>query len=460
MKRKRHFRERVRRNKPVRRRHTKTVVHIPVAEPRPWDLNREEVELVKKQICPGATDEELKFCLTVARRNRLDPFKGQIWFIPRGRGDQKKWVPIVGINGLRHIAARDHRDYGSVSEPEYGPMITVTWTRWDKNDRPIPMTLKVPEWARVVITKKGCAVPTVGKVFWEEIYPNIDSAPLVRQMPRHMIAKCAEANGQRKAYPSTDGLYIKEEFAAARPDYTAEGREIIYPDEPTYARRLDDNAPHGHRPGSDKAKIAEAQLAKVEAADKQFASGSSPAIPPEGHASNAAQGGKTGGVTPPPAAAAPTVSNSERKGILASARKLLDAATKVPQGKPSAPSVEPSSEPAMKAPQARIPHKITEARRTSGGKGVEVILDTGHRMFTFHNTKMDEKGTRLFDLLMGGVGKMLICSTHMEKNYFHIDRVYQLGSSEWDEEGIPVLRRDAAVREPGEDTQEQLNFKP
>jgi len=271
-----------------------------------------------------------------------------------------------------------------------------------------------------------------------------------------MIAKCAEANGQRKAYPSTDGLYIKEEFAAVRPDYTAEGREIIYPDEPTYARRLDDNAPHGHRPGSDKAKIAEAQLAKVEAADKQFASGSIPAIPPEGHASNAAQGGKAGGVNSPPAPAAGNAPKSTAKAI----GKLPATPSKPPEGEPPAPSGRSSSEPAMKAPQARIPHKITEARRTSGGKGVEVILDTGHRMFTFHNSKMDEKGTRLFDLLMGGVGKMLICSTHMEKNYFHIDRVYQLGSSEWDEEGIPVLRRDPAVREPGEDTQEQLSFKP
>jgi hypothetical protein len=49
-------------------------------------------------------------------------------------------------------------------------------------------------------------------VFWEEIYPNVDNAPLVRQMPRLMLGKCATAQAVRKAYPATDGLYVQEEF--------------------------------------------------------------------------------------------------------------------------------------------------------------------------------------------------------------------------------------------------------
>jgi phage recombination protein Bet len=277
----------------VPRRKSKAIVRIPPVQNQSWDLNAEQVELVKKSLCPGATDEELKFCLTVAKRNKLDPFRRQIHFVPRGRGQEKRWVPIVGIDGLRHIAARDHRDYGSVGEPEYGPMITVKWTK-EVNGKLVEKELKVPEWARVLLTKKGCAEPTVGKVYWEEIYPNIDNAPLVRQMPRLMLGKCAEAQGQRKAYPSTDGLYIPEEFYAARPEYTSEGREIVYGDEPKYVRKLVEDGP----PVSD---LGRKQLEKVERLDKEFASSSSAAAGVQSpSASNATQSGKVGvaAVTP------------------------------------------------------------------------------------------------------------------------------------------------------------------
>ena len=40
----------------------------------------------------------------------------------------------------------------------------------------------------------------------------MDNAPLVRQMPRLMLGKCATAQAVRKAYPATDGLYVQEEF--------------------------------------------------------------------------------------------------------------------------------------------------------------------------------------------------------------------------------------------------------
>jgi hypothetical protein len=70
----------------------------------------------------------------------------------------------------------------------------------------------VPEWAEVNAFKRNDPLPTVGQVFWEEIYPNVDNAPLVRQMPRLMLGKCATAQAVRKAYPATDGLYLQEEF--------------------------------------------------------------------------------------------------------------------------------------------------------------------------------------------------------------------------------------------------------
>ena len=223
--------------KPKRERKPKEqpLITVPAPTKKPWELSEAEVELVRNHIAKGASNEELAFCLGVARRYKLDPFRGQIWFIKRAdrQLDKRdpvtkkwvkgyKWIPIVGINGLLHIAARDHKKhFGSLSKVTYGPMIDVEWTEgyWGKDERgdaqwvtKAKHKIRVPESAEVNAFKRGDPLPTVGQVFWEEIYPNVDNAPLVRQMPRLMLGKCAKAQAIRAAYPATDGLYLQEEF--------------------------------------------------------------------------------------------------------------------------------------------------------------------------------------------------------------------------------------------------------
>jgi hypothetical protein len=219
------------------------IVRVPVPPRKPWELTAEDVELVKNHVAKGASESELAFCLGVARRYKLDPFRGQIWFVKRrdraldsyDKLTKKKvlgyrWIPIVGINGLLHIAARDHKkEFGSISKPEYGPLVDVAWARYDEESKHYTPagTFKAPEWARVAVWKKGCQEPTIGEVYWEEIYPNVDSAPLVRQMPRLMLGKCAKAQGLRAAYPATDGLYISEEFMVDQAEPSDNGKRSL-----------------------------------------------------------------------------------------------------------------------------------------------------------------------------------------------------------------------------------------
>lgn len=194
-------------------------------------MDNEAVTILKNSVAKGATDEELKYCLTVARRYKLDPFKQQIWFIRRwdrnaddGKGGQGAyiWVPQVGIYGLLHIAARDHKDYDGLSEPEYGPMITIKIENHD---------IKGPEYARVKVWKKGSDHPTVGEAFFEEYCPKKwENTIFWRTMGRRMISKCAKAQGVREACPDLGGLYIPEEMARMEEqfaqDYTPGGRLI------------------------------------------------------------------------------------------------------------------------------------------------------------------------------------------------------------------------------------------
>ena len=214
-----------------------------------WALTLDEVALVRNHIAKGSTDEELKFCLAVARRRKLDPFKGQIWFVKRRDSTAEggyRWIPITGIDGLLHLAARDHKDFGTVGKPRYGPMHTV---KYQHNGSGALKTMEAPEWAEVFVWKKGIEQPTEAIVYWDEIYPNIDYAPLVRQMPRLMLGKCAKAQGIRATYPDTGGLYIPEEMQPGPPEFTPSGRamEVIPPGKTdpdcTYCGKMD--APNG-----------------------------------------------------------------------------------------------------------------------------------------------------------------------------------------------------------------------
>jgi hypothetical protein len=231
---------------------------IPAPRSQPWNLTTDEVALVKNHIAKGSTDEELKFCLAVARRFKLDPFRQQIWFVKRKDRTAEggvRWVPITGINGLLHIAARDHRDFGSNDEPEFGPMKEVAWSYYENKGK-----IKAPEWAKVAVWKKGADRPTVATVYWDEVYPDVGAAPLVRQMPRLMLGKCALAQAMRRAYPATDGLYIPEEFQGP-PEYSPTGREIVHVSgEKTPTERQQDIVKEKLKDAAAKAPIPKAEM--------------------------------------------------------------------------------------------------------------------------------------------------------------------------------------------------------
>jgi len=204
------------------------IVHVVPAPEKPWLLTDTEVTLIKNNVAKGATDQELSFLLTVSRRYKLDPFKKQIWFIkrwdknaenPGGGKGANVWTPQVSIDGLMFAAARDHKnDFGSVSLPEFGPMILLEGRG----------KLKAPEWARVKVWKKGATIPTEAEAWWSEYAPyDLDKAPFWTRMPRRMLGKCATALAIRQAYPDLGGIYIPEECERMNEGTTPDGREIV-----------------------------------------------------------------------------------------------------------------------------------------------------------------------------------------------------------------------------------------
>ena len=198
------------------------VLRTPAIPEHRYDLSGEQVALIKRTIAKGATDDELQLFLWVAKRHRLDPFTRQLHLVRRWdknaeAGDGKKGAYVatiqVGIDGYRQMASR-YPDFGSVSEAEYEMGQS-----------------KMPVWARVRVLKKGMSEPSVGVAYWDEYAPDLTQpgAFMWKKMPRHMLAKCAEAIALRKAYPDLADIYTEDEMARTNSEHTASGRQITGP---------------------------------------------------------------------------------------------------------------------------------------------------------------------------------------------------------------------------------------
>lgn len=167
-------------------------------------FNREQVELIKRTVAVGATDDELKLFLYVAKKRGLDPLTKQIYFIKRKRTNPvtKKYEDIAtiqtGIDGFRLIASRT----GQLSGIRRGVI--------KEGDR------LVGGWAEVY--RNDWQHPAREEVSLQEYMPVREGKPqgLWATMPETMIKKVAEAAALRMAFPEPlSGIYSDDEMAQA-----------------------------------------------------------------------------------------------------------------------------------------------------------------------------------------------------------------------------------------------------
>lgn len=177
----------------------------------PFDSNK--IELIKRQIAKGASDDELKMFLYQCQRTGLDPFSRQIYAISRKEKDKASgtWVTKmstqVSIDGLRLIAERTGKYAGQL-----GPVWCGTDGAWvDVWLKPEP-----PSAARVGVMRNDFKEPVYGVALYTEYVQSYEGKPmgLWAKMPALMLAKCAESLALRKAFPQEmSGIYTSEEMS-------------------------------------------------------------------------------------------------------------------------------------------------------------------------------------------------------------------------------------------------------
>jgi phage recombination protein Bet len=175
------------------------------------------LRVMRETLYPGARPESVGMVLAYCQARGLDPMLKPVHIVPMyvteagQKGGAMRDVPMPGI-ALYRIQASRSGQYAGKSEPEFGPDETRIFTTEDRNGNEEKASVTFPKWCKVTVSRivDGEARPFTATEYWIENYA---TASRYTEMPNAMwkkraygqLAKCAEAQALRMAFPELTG---------------------------------------------------------------------------------------------------------------------------------------------------------------------------------------------------------------------------------------------------------------
>lgn len=216
---------------------------------KPLD-DKQMLVVLENSLYPGAAPTSINLVLEYCKAAGLDPMQKPVHIVPMwdGKAGRMRDVVMPGVGLYRTQAARTGQ-YAGVSEPEYGP---------DKTETIGGVEVTYPVWCKVTVKRQmanGTIVEFAATERWKENYAvkggkekSIAPNAMWLKRPYGQIAKCAEAQALRKAFPEMTGAQPTADEMEGKPmDYDSaihDGPSIKTDRNPQAAAAA--NAPDGY----------------------------------------------------------------------------------------------------------------------------------------------------------------------------------------------------------------------
>ena len=172
------------------------------------------IAVLQSSLYPGAAMDSVKMVLGYCQAAGLDPMQKPVHIVPiwDAKEGSMRNVVMPGI-GLYRIQASRSGTCAGISEPEFGEDVAINLGGYD---------ITVPRWCRVTVSRRlptGEVVAFTAKELWIENYAmkggkekSIAPNAMWAKRPYAQLAKCAEAQALRKAFPEVGMMATAEEM--------------------------------------------------------------------------------------------------------------------------------------------------------------------------------------------------------------------------------------------------------